>query len=121
MVGELGKVTTPRAAARGFSYPLAVSGIIVVSLLCWFYRIEFYPFTSWHLYSGSNTSGKVEYLKVFAQRESGVSSRARFEDTIGALAWDARYSPHLDNCFGARPSDVETLQKVPYRGRLRLQ
>ena len=31
MEGESGKVTTPRAAARGFSYPLAVSGIIVVS------------------------------------------------------------------------------------------
>jgi predicted DCC family thiol-disulfide oxidoreductase YuxK len=109
--GESGKITTPRAAARGFSYPLAVSGIIVVSMLCWFYRIEFYPFTSWHLYSGSNTSGKVEYLKVFAQRESGVSSRARFEDTIGALGWDARYSPHLDNCFGERPSDVESCKK----------
>jgi predicted DCC family thiol-disulfide oxidoreductase YuxK len=109
--GDSAKVTIPRRTARGFSYPLAVSVIIVVSFLCWIYRIEFYPFTSWHLFSNSNTSGKVEYLKVFAQRESGVSSRARLEDTIGALAWDARYTPHLDKCFRERPSDVETCKK----------
>ena len=81
------------------------------ALFCWFFRIEFYPFTSWHLYSGSNTSGKVQYRKVFAQRESGVSSHARFEDTIGALALDNRYASHLDKCFGEQPGDVETCKK----------
>jgi len=105
--GESAKVTTTGDAARGFGYALAVSGIIVVALLCWFFRIEFYPFTSWHLYSGSNTSGKVQYRKVFAQRESGVSSHARFEDTIGALALDNRYASHLDKCFGGQPGDAE--------------
>jgi predicted DCC family thiol-disulfide oxidoreductase YuxK len=109
--GKSANVTTPGEAAQGFGYALAVSGIVVVALLCWFYRIEFYPLTSWHLYSASNTSGKVEYLKVFAQHESGVSSRARFEDTIGALALDARYSVFLDKCFGVRPGDVEVCKK----------
>jgi len=108
---ESGKVAAPRQTAQGFNYAFAVAGIIVVSFLCWFYRIESYPFTSWHLYSALDTSGKVEYLKVFARRESGVSFRARLEDTIGALAWDARYSPHLDNCFGEQPSDVENCKK----------
>ncbi len=109
--GESAKVTTTGDAARGFGYALGVSGIIVVALFCWFFRIEFYPFTSWHLYSGSNTSGKVQYRKVFAQRESGVSSHARFEDTIGALALDNRYASHLDKCFGGQPGDAETCKK----------
>ena len=109
--GESAKVTTTGDAARGFGYALAVSGIIVVSLLCWFYRIEFYPFTSWHLYEQLDTSGQVEYKKVFAQRESGVSSRARLEDTIGALALDNRYSRHIQKCFREQPGDVEICKK----------
>jgi hypothetical protein len=109
--GESATVTTTGDAARGFGYALAVSGIIVVALVCWFYFIEFYPLTSWHLYSGSNTKGKVEYRKVFAQYESGVSSRARLEDTIGALALDSRYSIFLWQCFEEKPSDVEICKK----------
>ena len=109
--GESAEVTTTGDAARGFGYALAVSGIIVVSLVCWFYRIEFYPFTSWHLYTNLDTSGKVQYRKVFAQRESGVSSRARLEDTIGAIALDNRYSPHIEKCFGELPGDVEICKK----------
>ena len=109
--GASAEVTTTGDAARGFGYALAVSGIIVVSLVCWFYRIEFYPFTSWHLYTNLDTSGKVQYRKVFAQRESGVSSRARLEDTIGAIALDNRYSPHIEKCFGELPGDVEICKK----------
>src|SRR5262249_39062754 len=91
VAGESAQSTTTGDAARGFGYALAISGIIVFSLLCWFDHIEFYPFTSWHLYANLRTSGTVEYLRVFAQRESGVSSPARLEETIGALALDARY------------------------------
>jgi predicted DCC family thiol-disulfide oxidoreductase YuxK len=109
--GESAKVTTTGDAARGFGYALAVSGIIVVALYCWLYHIEFYPFTSWHLYSGSDTSGKVEYPKVFAQYGSEVSSRARFEDTIGALALDSRYALFLWKCFEEEPSVVEICKK----------
>jgi predicted DCC family thiol-disulfide oxidoreductase YuxK len=108
---QTGKVTATGEAARGFGYPLAVSGIIVVGLLCWFYRIEYYPFTSWHLYEEVETSGKVEYKKVFAQHESGIISRARLEDTIGALALDARYSRHIQKCFSKSPGDVEICKK----------
>jgi hypothetical protein len=108
---ESAQATTTGDTAQGLGYPLAVSGIIVVALLCWFFRIEFYPFTSWHLYSDSDTSGKVQYRKVFAQHESGVSSRARLEDTIGALALDNRYAPYLEKCFRDQPGDVEICTK----------
>jgi predicted DCC family thiol-disulfide oxidoreductase YuxK len=109
--GEPVEVTTTGDTARGFGYALAISGIILVALLCWFYRIEFYPLTSWHLYSASDTSGQVQYRKVFAQNEFGVSSRARLEDTIGALALDNRYSPFLEKCFAERAGDVEVCKK----------
>jgi predicted DCC family thiol-disulfide oxidoreductase YuxK len=109
--GESAQVTTTGDATRGFGSVLAVSGIIVVALFCWFFNIEFYPFTSWHLYADSKTSGKVQYRKVFAQHESGVSSRARLEETIGALALDGRYLPHLEKCFGEQPGDVEICKK----------
>jgi len=108
---EAAQVTTTGDAAQGFGYTLAGSGIVVVALLCWFYHIEFYPLTSWHLYANRDTSGKVEYPKVFAQYESGIRSRARLEDTIGALALDGRYSPHLEKCFGEQAGDVELCKK----------
>jgi predicted DCC family thiol-disulfide oxidoreductase YuxK len=98
--GESAKVITTSEADQGFGYALAISGITVVALLCWFYRVEFYPLTSWHLYSASKTSGKVEYYKVLGQYESGVSFPARLEDGIGALALDARYTPFVIKCFG---------------------
>ena len=97
-------------ARRNFSYALLVSGVTVVAVFCWFYRIEFYPFTSWHLYSGLNTTGKVEYHKVLARYESGMMSPARLEDGIGALALDGRYSPFLEQCFG-EPSDQYSCKK----------
>jgi predicted DCC family thiol-disulfide oxidoreductase YuxK len=107
---ESTSITVGNAAKRNFGCASLVSGITVVALLCWFYRIEFYPFTSWHLYSGLNTTGKIEYHKVLARYESGVTSPARLEDGIGALAFDGRYSPFLEQCFG-EPSDINTCKK----------
>ena len=106
------QVGTTGDTDRGFGYALAISAIVVVSLLCWFYRIEFYPLTSWHLYSGSDTSGKIEYKRVFARYESGETSPARLEDGIGALALDNRYSPALEMCIEQKtPADVEICRK----------
>ena len=110
--GASSQVGTTGDADRGFVCALAVSAITVVSLLCWFYRIEFYPLTSWHLYSGSNTSGKVEYMKVLARYESGETSAARLEDGIGALALDSRYRPALEMCLEQKkPRDAEICKK----------
>ena len=91
---------TGNDASRGLRFALSISGIVVVSLVCWFYYIEFYPFTSWHLYSYTDNSGKVAYFKVFARYESGTTSRTRLEDTIGAVAFDGRYWPAIQKCFG---------------------
>jgi hypothetical protein len=110
--GETAQGTTTGDVTRGFGSAIAVSGIILGLLLIFYYRIEFYPFTSWtSLYTSSNTSGKVRYKKVFAQYESGVSSPARLEETIGALAWDARYSKFLAKCFQDQPEAVAVCKK----------
>jgi predicted DCC family thiol-disulfide oxidoreductase YuxK len=110
--GKAAQGMTTGGVTRGFGYAVAVSGIIMGACFLWSYHIEFYPFTSFsHLYSASGTSGTVEYRKIFAQHESGVRSRARLEETIGALAWDARYSRFLGKCFQDRPEDVAVCKK----------
>jgi hypothetical protein len=111
-VGETAQGTPTGDVTRRFGFAIAVSGIILVFLVIFYYRIEFYPFTSWsYLYSASKTSGKVQYKKVFAQYASGASSPARLEDTIGALAWDARYSRFLAKCFQGQPEAVAICKK----------
>jgi len=106
------QVDATGVAARSFGYAVGVCGLIAVAVLCWFFRIEYYPLTSWHLYSGSDTSGKVEYKKVFARFESGESVPARLEESIGALAHDARYTSALDMCIEQRkPEDDELCKK----------
>ena len=105
-------IGTTGGADRGFGYAFAVCAIAAVSLLCWFYHIEFYPLTSWHLFAGLHTSGKIEYKKVFARYESGETSPARFEDGIGALALDGRYEAGLDICIEqTKPGDAEVCKK----------
>jgi predicted DCC family thiol-disulfide oxidoreductase YuxK len=100
---------TRNEASRGLGFVLAIPGIVVVSLLCWFHYVEFYPFTSWHLYSYNDTSGKVAYFKVFARYEPGMISRARLEDTIGALAYDGRYWSAVQKCFGKTSEEAAGL------------
>jgi predicted DCC family thiol-disulfide oxidoreductase YuxK len=82
-----------------FGYAFGVFGIAIFSFLCWFYRVEFYPLTSWRLYADADNSGKVTYLKVLARYESGMTARARLEDAVGAMRFDARYSRVIDKCF----------------------
>jgi predicted DCC family thiol-disulfide oxidoreductase YuxK len=107
--GVLG-VAGKNSVYRGFGYTLAVPGITVVAFVVWFYHVEFYPLTSWDVYSYSDTSGRVVYMKVFARDESGMSFPARLEDAIGALSYDGRYSRVIQKCFG-QPTDVDVCQK----------
>jgi predicted DCC family thiol-disulfide oxidoreductase YuxK len=95
----------------GFVYALAISGLILVSSYCWLHRVEFYPLTAWHLYAGSDTSGKITYRKVLAHYDSGVISPARLEDTVGALALDQRYVPFLEKCFESKSDDIDICKK----------
>jgi predicted DCC family thiol-disulfide oxidoreductase YuxK len=103
-------VSARNDTGRWLGYTVALSGITIVSLLCWLYRVEFYPFTSWHLYTWPDNSGKVTYLKVFARYESGATLRARLEEAIGALAFDARYSRVIEKCFG-QETEIEICKK----------
>jgi predicted DCC family thiol-disulfide oxidoreductase YuxK len=95
----------------GFGYAMAVSFIIIGSLLLWHYRVEFYPLTSWHLYANRDTTGRVEYAKIYAVHDDGQRARTRLEDAIGALALDGRYSPHFEKCFSDRPTDLDLCKR----------
>jgi predicted DCC family thiol-disulfide oxidoreductase YuxK len=96
--------------SRGLYYPLLVSGLTVILLLCWLYRIEFYPFTAMQMYSQSNTSGLITYYRVLAHHESGITSRAYPEETIGALA-DGRYQSTIKKCFSPKKVQIQLCQK----------
>ena len=108
---ELADAATTNNRDRVFGYALAVFGLAYVMMYCWYYVVEFYPLTSWHLYVGSNVSGRITYKKVLARYDSGVISPARLEDTIGALALDGRYAPHLEKCFESKPDDIDICKK----------
>ena len=68
---------------------------------------------------------RVKYIrnnyiqKVLAGYESGVTSPARLEDTIGALALDGRYSPLLKSALGNLAP--YTSARNSYRRRFGLQ
>jgi hypothetical protein len=84
--------------------------LITTSVICWVYRVEFYPLTAWHLYAMLDTSGTVSYKKMLARYESGLTAPIRLEEGIGAVALDGRYTPTLDKCFGD-DADVAICQK----------
>lgn len=87
-------------AGTRFRFAAAVSAVVFVAATCWLQRVEFYPFSAWHLYAMNDTSGRITYYKVVGHYDSGRVARARLEDGIGALALDSRYSVALDKCFG---------------------
>lgn len=91
-------------------YPLAVSGLSTILLLFWFFRIEFYPFTSWQMMSTTNKSGVTEYVAAFATYESGETARAPFAEAIGALA-DGRYRYAIWLAFSLSPERVDICKK----------
>ena len=53
--------------------------------------------------------GTVTYLKTFGRDESGKTFRARLEEGIGAVSYDARYLRVIQRCFG-QPADVSVCQ-----------
>ncbi len=97
-------------SSRGALRPaLVISAVAVVMLYCWVNRIESYPVTDMHMFSGVNKS-VVTYYKIAGRRESGPISRAYLEDTIGAMSLNSRYEGLFDLCFGP-PDDVEICHK----------
>ncbi len=76
-----------------------ISGFCTVMAISFFFRIEYYPLTAWHLYTDLNHSGKITYLKVVGRLPSGAIVPVRLEEAVGALGWDGRYRPRLNQCF----------------------
>lgn len=83
---------------KTLSYPLTISGLIIALLLCWYCKIEFYPFTAMQMFSNKQTSGYVKYNKVIAHYDSKISSRVYPEKIIPAL-YDTRYRSAIMGCF----------------------
>jgi predicted DCC family thiol-disulfide oxidoreductase YuxK len=90
----------------------AVSGLIVILLFSWIYRIEYYPLTAWQMFSYPETSGKIEYYKILVHRASGVTSFPSFDELAhnmsGVLLQDRL--GHI--CFGAGNRGVRTCERV---------
>jgi len=98
------------SSSRGALRPaLVISAVAVVMLYCWVNRIESYPVTDMHMFSGVNKS-IVTYYKIAGESESGPISRAYLEDTLGAMSLNSRYEGLFDLCFGP-PHDVEICHK----------
>lgn len=98
-------VAPVKDAFRYFYYPLIVSVFSTTLLICWFNRVEFYPFTTWAMFSGKHTSGVVTYQKLLAHYESGLTERAYPENIIPAL-FDTRYRKVIEKCFLGKPKAV---------------
>jgi len=47
------------------------------------FRIEFYPFSAWQMYSGRNRSGDVEYFRVLRRDASDRVSTASLDASVG--------------------------------------
>jgi len=95
--------------AQRFGYVLGLSGLAVVMMVVFFYKIEFYPFTAMQLFTGLRSSD-VTYYRVLGERESGERLRVRIEDAIALTAFNGRYSVHLESCFG-EPAEKEICRK----------
>jgi len=92
-------VEVDRCAYR-LRFPAVLSGWALASILCWYYLIEYYPLTSWHLFATHHLSSRITYYRVVARFASGERAPMRLEDGIGAMRFDARYDPFLAMCFG---------------------
>lgn len=103
--GELTAAPPARNQAQDWRYCLLIPSLIILMLLVWVFRIEFYPFTAWQMYSVPNNSGTVTFHKVFLKRESGETSRAYFEDVIGATK-AGRYGKATQGCFVPEKADL---------------
>ncbi|MBE9129030.1 MULTISPECIES: hypothetical protein [unclassified Coleofasciculus] len=87
--------------------PLLVASLTLFLLFISIYRVEFYPFTAWQMYSkSSTTSGDITYYKELAHYESGVISKAHLDRAIGAMA-NGRYKRVTRKfCFDPKKVDI---------------
>jgi hypothetical protein len=89
--GEQGKGVRPTA--------LASMAVFIASLfIVWVFRIEYYPFSSWGMYSSIETNTPIIYCKMVANLEDGRSIVV----------------PQRDYCPAVMPNSFSTLQKAFY-------
>ncbi len=67
----------PRNGERQMAPPsivlAALAAVIATFLLAWVWRVEYYPLTAWHMYSGPEGTTPIFYYKVVANLENGSS------------------------------------------------
>ena len=93
-------VLHPRESAW---WPVATAGMVSMLLVVSFLRIEFYPLTSWQMYSGFST--EVAYTRMYAHHRSGVVTRAYIGDIVGALAGN-RPQHYIGSCLSEATDPV---------------
>jgi hypothetical protein len=72
--------------------PLTATALMIVAfLLVWVWRVEFYPFTSWHMYSDPQRKGPLFYFKVVATLENGSSVVIPIRDYFPAALPNSRF------------------------------
>jgi predicted DCC family thiol-disulfide oxidoreductase YuxK len=109
-VEDSNSVVTPVSSPHSYRrYVIMMSGLTAAVLFTWSGKIEFYPFTSVQMFTSPRNS-VVTYYKVVGQRESGLVSKAYFEDAIGAWSINSRYEALFDLCFG-HPTEIEICKK----------
>ena len=97
---EASAVTTKPAVLAHRAGARATLGIAFFLLSWWVTHIEFYPLTTMKMFSNPNPSpGVVNYVRAVAHHEDGSSTRADFDQWIGAMA-DSRYRMVIGNAFG---------------------
>jgi hypothetical protein len=100
--------TAERAPRWSWGYPATALGVAIVLVSSWAWRVGYYPLTSMGMFSTTDASGSVEYLRALATDESGAIRRAPFEAAIGATA-DSRYRHALGLAF--RPETAPVCEK----------
>ena len=69
----------------------AVAFIIVIFLVAWVWRVEYYPLTSWQMYAKPEPRRPVLYLKIIAALEDGRSIEIPPADVSPVVIPNIRY------------------------------
>lgn len=91
-----GTPSVPSSGIRGPG-PRFVTAIVSLLVVCWIFRVEYYPFTGMQMFSGKR-SEPVVYERAIARTSSGDEFRAPIEKSIPAMS-DSRYRRVLAMSF----------------------
>jgi hypothetical protein len=92
-------------------YQRLIAVLVATLLSFWLSLIEFYPFTSWGMFSNKNTSGEVIYNGFVVYYESGMIEPAHPEKIIPALFTGGRYGRIISKCLSDELKEVVMCEK----------